>query len=609
MDDRHKNRTENSTSTRSGTFKKKRRFGGHGFSPMRRPTFPRTTTGGTAQNISGDTIRIVPLGGVEEIGKNMTLVEYKDDIVIIDMGFQFPDEEAPGVDYIIPDVSYLLNRKDKIRGVFITHGHLDHIGGIPFLMEKIGNPPLYARLLTASFIRKRQEEYPHLPKLNINIIENDSTENISRNLKIKFFAVTHTIPDAMGIVIETPFGNIIFTGDLKIDHNNGVPLPHELKTFKELGSQNNLCLLSDSTNVERFGFSFSERAVHENLYKIIKEANGRLIIGTFASLLERIMFIIKAAEDLGKKIVVEGRAMKVNVEIAKALGYLKPNKTTIIPAQQMDNYPPNKIVVLATGAQGDAYAALMRIATKAHKNIKITSKDTIILSSSVIPGNEKDVQRLKDNLSRQGAKIIHKDIADVHSSGHAYREESKWIIQNINPRFFIPVHGYHYMLRVHTEIAKECGIPEKNVVIPDNGMIIEITDKGKTIAPAKKHASSGIIMVDALGKGDIKDVVIRDRQMLSQDGIFVIIAVVDVKSGKIKKSPDIISRGFVYLKESQDLLNQTRLLVKKTVEDSAKEMHPINFDYVKNNVREKIGKFLFQQTKKRPMILPVLIEV
>jgi ribonuclease J len=556
-----------------------------------------------------ENIRIIPMGGVEEIGKNMTMIEYKDDIIIVDMGFQFSSEETPGIDYIIPDTAYLEQRKKKIRGVIITHGHLDHIGGIPYMMGKLGNPPIFTRLLTSLIIKKRQEEFPHLPKPKIEIVENDARVKIGRHLSVRFFHVTHTIPDAMGVIIETPFGNIVFTGDLKIDHTNGVPTEEEVRTFSALGKENNLVLLADSTNVERPGFSFSERQVHENLKKIIAEAQGRLIIGTFASLLERIVFVIKASEELGKKVVITGRSMKINVDIVHKLGQLNVQKHTIISPEDMANHPPSKIVVLATGAQGDEFAALMRMANKQHKQIKLQKGDTVLLSSSIIPGNEKSVQKLKDNLSRQGAKIIHYLIADVHSSGHANHDEMLWIHKQIRPRFFIPIHGHHYMLRVHGEIAKEAGIPDSNVIIPDNGMIIEIQDKGKKVATLKESASAGIVMIDALGKGNVKEVVIRDRQVLAQDGMFVVVAVLDINAGKVKQSPDIISRGFVYLKESQDLLRQTRFIVRKTIEDTVRQMHPINFDYVKNLVRERVSKFLFQQTGKRPIVIPVFLEV
>lgn len=558
--------------------------------------------------IEKDIIRIVPLGGVEEVGKNMTAFEFGDDIIIVDAGIYFPGDETPGVDYVIPDTTYLEERKGKIRGLFITHAHLDHIGAIPYVQERLGNPPIYARKLSAAFIQKRQSEFPQLPKLDMRIIEKEEKVKVGA-LTVRFFAVTHTIPEAMGLIIETPYGNIIHSGDLKIDHKDGKPLQFEVDEFTKVGNENNLCLLTDSTNVDRPGFGFPEREVHENLRKIIEDTNGRLIIGTFASLLERIIYIINTAEEIGKKVVVDGRSMKTNVEIAKELGLLKKNSKAVIPITEMEKHPPEKIIILATGAQGDAFAVLMRVANRAHKYIKINKNDTIILSSSVIPGNERGVQKLKDNLSRQGAKILHYAIADVHSSGHAYKDEAAWIIKMLKPKFFIPIHGYHYMLRVHGAVAQTQGIPEKNIVIPDNGSVIEIDGKKGTMAPHKKKAPSGIVMVDALGQGHVREVVVRDRKALATDGMFVIVAVIDVKTGKVRKSPDIISRGFIYLKESQDLLNQTRLLVKKTTEESVGQMHPINFDYVKNNLRETIGKFLYQQTKKRPMILPVILEV
>lgn len=553
-------------------------------------------------------IRIIPLGGVEEIGKNMTVVELDRDIVVVDMGLQFPGEEAPGVDYIIPDTTYLEERKDRIRGVLITHGHLDHIGGIPYIMPKIGNPIIYTSLLTAVMIKKRQEEFPHLPKLNIQVIDKNETVRLG-SLKARFFATTHTIPDSLGVIIETPQGNLVFTGDVKIDHTNGVPEPAEVETFSKIGRDKNLVLIADSTNVEKPGFSFSERAVQENLRQIIKEAPGRLLVGTFASLLERIIFIIKIAEELGKKVVVEGRSMKTNVEIAKELGLLKIKRDTIIGAERMDDYPNNKLVILATGAQGDEFAALMRISQKSHRQVKVHSGDTVLLSSSTVPGNEKSVQKLKDNMARLGADIIHIGIAGVHSSGHSYRSEIEWVHQMVKPRFVIPVHGYHQMLRVHAKVARLLGLPEKNIIVPDNGMIIEITDQGKKITARKEVASARVVMVEGLGANDVKEVVIRDRKMLAEDGMFVIIGIIDVKTGRVRKSPDIISRGFVYLKESQDLLRQVRLLAKRTIEEAASQMKPINFDYLKNLLREEIGKYLWQKTHHRPIILPVLIEV
>jgi len=558
--------------------------------------------------ISGN-LRIIPLGGVEEVGKNMTLIEYGNDIIIVDAGFLLPGEDAPGVDYVIPDTTYLEERKEKVRGLIITHGHLDHIGGIPYIMPKIGNPPIYTSLLSAVMIKKRQEEFPHLPKVNIQVVESKDKIKLG-SLTIRFFDTTHTIPDSIGVIVETPYGNIIVTGDLKLEHENGQVKELENAVYKKISAEKNLLLIAESTNVHKPGFSFSEKEVQQNLKKIIAESKGRVVIGTFASLFERIIAIIEACEELGKKVTIEGRAMKTNIEIAKELGYLKVSKQTFISSESLDEYPDNKIVILATGAQGDEYAALMRISQKEHRTVKLKKGDTVLLSSSVIPGNEKAVQKLRDNLSRQGAKIVHYGIADIHSSGHAYQGELEWIEKMIKPKFFMPVHGYHYLLCVHADLAMEkIGIPEKNIVIPDNGSIIEITEQGNKIGALKQTASARLVMVDGLGTGNVQEVVIRDRQMLAQDGMFVLIAIIDIATGKVRKSPDIISRGFVYLKESQDLLRYVRILTKKTIEESTAHMHPINMDYVKNNVREELGKYLFQKTHKRPIILPVLIEV
>ncbi len=560
--------------------------------------------------LAEDAIRIIPLGGVEEIGKNMTLIEYGNDIILIDIGFQFKDENTPGIDYILPNTKYLEERKDKIRAVIVTHGHLDHIGGIPYVMPRIGNPPIYTRMLTSVMIKKRQEEFPHMPALDMKIVEKGETITLGA-LKIKFFAVTHTIPDAMGVIVETPHGAIVHTGDLKLDHVNGVPTEEEEAEFERaFKNQKVLLLMADSTNVENPGFSIPEKTVQKNIEDIIRDIKGRIIIATFASLLERMLKIIEFSEKYGKKVVVEGRSMKTNIEICRSLGILKPKKDTIITVEDMPNYPPERIVILATGAQGDEFGAIMRISNKTHKYVKLTKRDTILLSSSIVPGNERAVQKLKDNLSRQGAHIIHYRIADVHSSGHANRDETAWIHKKINPKFFMPVHGYHYMLRVHGEIAKDAnGLTDEHIVIPDNGSVIEIQNKGEKIVRLKEKAPSGIVMVDGFSVGDIQDVVIRDRQMLAQDGIFIVFAIINAQTGKLKKSPDIISRGFVYLRESQELLHQARMIIKTTIEDSARGMNPINIEYVKTNVSDNVSKFLLQKTAKRPIVIPVLLSI
>jgi ribonuclease J len=557
-----------------------------------------------------ENIRIIPLGGVEEIGKNMTAIEIGDDILVVDAGFQFKDEDTPGVDYILPNTKYLEERKEKIRAVLITHGHLDHIGGIPYIMYRIGNPPIYSRALTTIMIKKRQEEFPHLPALDIRIVEKEDTIILGK-LRVKFFGVTHTIPDAMGIIIETPYGDIVTPGDIKLEHENGIPTEREEEEYKIFDSRKVLLLMMDSTNVDNPGFSTPEKLVCKNLEEIIKNTKRRLIIGTFASQLERVIAIIQAAERCGKKVVVEGRSMKQNIEIVISLGRLKVNKDTIVSVEDIDSYPPDRVVVLATGAQGDEFAALMRMSNKSHKYIKVGKRDTVLLSSSIIPGNERAVQKLKDNLARLGAKIISYRTSDVyiHSTGHGNRGELEWLHKKIKPRFFIPIHGNHYMLRVHEELAQTLGMPDKNIVVPDNGMIIEIQDHGEKLVALKQKAPSSPVMVDGFAVSDVQEVVMRDRKMLSDDGMFVIVAVIDLKTGKLRKSPDLISRGFVYLRESQELLGHTRLIIKKTIEDSTRGMNPINFDFIKTNVTDAVARFLFQKTAKKPIVIPVILGV
>ena len=553
-------------------------------------------------------VRIIPLGGVEEVGKNMTVVETNDDIFVFDVGFQFvSEEEIPGIDYIIPNTKYLEDRKNKIRGIFITHGHLDHIGGIPFIIDRIGNPPIYTANLTTLLIKKRNDEFPNLK--GVKIIPFNPGERMKiGNSHIRTFGVAHSIPDSMGFSIETPMGDIVISGDLRLNHTAGVPSEKEVEKYTELSTHNNLFFICDSTNAEQIGYSTDENIVITNLERFIREAKNRIIIGTFASQFERMIKIINIAEKYNKKIVTEGRSIKTNIEIAERSGMLKPKKGTIIGTEEMGDYPPDRIIVLSTGAQGEEFAALMRIATGKHKQIKLNERDTVILSSSVIPGNELSVQKLKDNLTRYGLELIHYKTTDIHTSGHGNIEELLWINKKIGAKFFMPGYGYHSMLRSHATALRQTGFPKENIIIPDNGSLIDITDK-KELIVHKEKAPASIMAVDGFRVGDIQDVVIRDRKALTKDGIFVIVATVDSRTGKIQKSPDIISRGFVYLRESQDLLRQARYIAKKTIEENTLDVSRIDYDFVKDEVTENIKKFLFKQTNKRPMVLPVILAV
>lgn len=555
-----------------------------------------------------DTVRIIPLGGVEEVGRNMIAVEVgaTGDILIFDAGFQFVSEDsAPGVDYILPNTKYLEKNASRVKGVIITHGHLDHIGGIPFIMPRFGTPPIYTQKLTSVMIERRQEEYPDVPKSEMVVVEVGQSMIIG-STRVKFFPVTHSIPDSMGVSVETPHGNVVVSGDLKLDHDDGLPSEREVKTWGDIGKDTNIFLVADSTNAEKDGFSIPEKRVIQTLEDIIRTVSGRLIIGTFASQFERMIRIMEAAEKFGKKIVLEGRSIKTNLEIAEKTGLLKVNKDTFIQAQDLANYSPDKVVILSTGAQGEEFAALMRIATKQHKYITLNERDTIVLSSSVIPGNEIAVQKLKDNLYRHNVTLIHYRSSDVHSTGHGNTGELVWINKQVHPNFFMPGYGYRSMTTCHAKAVEQSGYPRENIIVADNGTVIDI-EGGTRLNVHKQKVPSSPMVVDGFTIGDMQEVVIRDRQSLAKDGMFVIIASVNLKTGKLRKSPDIISRGFVYLRESQSLLNEGRILIKKTIEDSTKNMNPIDLDYVKNNLTDVMAGFLFSRTNKAPMVIPVLI--
>lgn len=556
-----------------------------------------------------DTVRIIPVSGVEEIGRNMNIIETKDDIIVIDAGFQFvsPEAGAPGIDYILPNTQYLEERKHKIRALVVTHGHLDHIGGIPFIMERIGNPPIYTQYLTSLMILKRQEEFPQMEPVQMNVIKEGESFTVGKT-KIKTFRVTHSIPDAMGVCVETKHGDVVITGDIKLVHEDGQVVVEERGQWEKVGLNNNLALLCDSTNADRAGFSATEARVFETLESIIRNASGRLIIGTFASQFDRLISVIKVCEEMGKKVVMEGRSIKTNIDIAIQAKLMEVDQRTFINAGDMSNYPADKIVILSTGAQGEQFAALMRMATDKHKFITLNERDTIVLSSSVIPGNEVAVQNLKDNIYRKNVRVINYQGSHVHSSGHGNAGELVWVHQAVKPKFLIPVHGHHFHLKSHMYAAVENGFPRENVAVPDNGTIIEIKNGTEmTVLPMK--IPNELMMVDGFTVGARQEVVLRDRQTLADDGMFVIIATVNTKNGKLRKSPDIISRGFVYLRENQQLLSEARVLIKKTVERQTEHMHPIDLELVKDDLADVVSSFLLQKTQKSPMVIPVLIGI
>lgn len=557
-----------------------------------------------------DTLRLIPLGGLGEVGRNMTLLEYKNSILIIDMGFRMPEETMPGIDYIIPDISYLLENKryKNVVGVVITHGHYDHIGAIPYIWNRIGNPPIYAAPLTKGIILKRQDEFKDQPKLDVNEVKDGSKIKLGV-FEVEFFKQNHSIPDNMGLLIKTPVGNIVHTSDFKFDNFPVNEKPTDFKKLESIAENGIHLLMCDSTGAEEPGHSLSEKDIFENMDKIFAGAKGRIIIATFSSLINRIQQAVTLSEKYNRKVGFIGHSMKSNVEVTKKLGYLKSQKGTLLKkVAEVNDLPDNQVTILCTGAQGEENAGLMKIATGEHQSIKIKPGDTIVFSSSVIPGNERSVQILKDDFIRQKANVFHYKMMDIHAGGHAQRDEIKEIVNIMKPKFFMPVHGQFSMLFANARLAEdECGYKEDQAILADNGNIINVTKDRVFID--NKSVSAEYIMVDGLGIGDVGEVVLRDRQMLAKDGIFVIIAVVNRKTGKVQESPDIISRGFVYLKESKDLLYQARKKVIATIERSTTSGQVTNWTYIKDTIRNNLGDFLFQKTQRRPMILPVIIEV
>ncbi|MDP2676098.1 MAG: ribonuclease J [bacterium] len=551
-------------------------------------------------------LRVIALGGLGEVGRNMTLLEYKDQIIIVDVGFRMPEENMPGIDYIIPNVDYLKNRKQNIVGVLMTHGHYDHIGAIPYLVERLGYPTFYGAALTKAIVMKRQDDFRHLKKLDFEEVKNGDVITLG-NFAVEFFSVNHNIPDDLGLRIKTPIGTVICTSDFKIDKTPIIDKPADLEKFKRFGDEGVLLLLGDSTGAEEEGHSISESSIHTSLDEIFEKSKGKVVTATFGSLINRVQQIIQISEKHGRKVALEGYSMRTNAEIAQKLGYLKVEKGTIIQAKEIGNYPDEKITVITTGAQGEENAGLMRIANREHRFVQLNPGDTVIFSSSVIPGNERTVQALKDTIFRQGADVFHYRMMDIHAGGHGQRDDLRMMLTLLRPKFLMPVHGQYSMLVMHGRLGEEMGIPKKNTIIADNGYVVNVTKE--TIALSKEQVPANLVMVDGLGIGDVGEVVLRDRQALAEDGIFVIIAIVDGQTGKVRGSPDIISRGFIYLRESKDMLFQTRQLTKKVIEDATQNMHPVNWTWVKDNVRDRLGKYLFQKTERRPMVLPVIIEV
>jgi ribonuclease J len=538
----------------------------------------------------------------------MTIVEYGDDILIMDMGVMFPEEDQPGVDFIIPNIGYLKGKEKNIRGIVITHAHFDHIGAISYLAPRIGNPPIYSTKLTNAIIRKRHEEFRIQP-LKLNIIEPGKALQLG-TFRIDTFYESHNIPDAIGIIVHTPLGIVVNTGDFKIDLEPVGTTPGDLAKIASLSDKNVLVLLADSTSAGKPGHQLSEADITQNLDQLVRETEGRIIIGLFSTLIARIQQLIWIAEKHNRKVSIEGFSMKANIEIARELQYMNIPPGIFVDSRQIVKLPPEQQMIMCTGAMGQDRAAMMRIANRDHRNIQIEPGDTVVFSSSIIPGTERSVQRLKDNLARQGADIVAYDMMDVHSGGHGHAEDCKLMIKLVNPRYHIPIHGNYSMLVANGKVAMRAGIPEDHVLVPENGRVIEFDDKGVGRV-TDERVPSDRVMVDGLGVGDVSEIVLRDRKHLAEDGMLVIIVTISGKTGKLAAPPDLISRGFVHLSESKGLLEQVR---KKVRQIAVSAGHPTERGgaiegYLKTKIRDDIGKLLFKQVERRPMILPVVIEV
>lgn len=549
-------------------------------------------------------VKIIPLGGLGEIGKNLTVVETEKDILIIDCGMTFPDEEMLGIDIVIPDFTYLIKNKDKIRGMVVTHGHEDHIGGIPYLLKQV-NIPIYATPLTLGLIEGKLKEHGLLRGANLNEIHPGSVIKLS-GFTVEFIHVNHSIPDAVGVAVTTPAGIIVHTGDFKIDTT---PIDGEvisLGRFAELGKQGVLALLADSTNAERPGYTPSERIVGASFQNLFKKADGkRIIVATFSSNIHRIQQIIDEAVRCGRKVAVSGRSMTNVINVASERGYLNVPSGVLIDIDMIKNYVPEQLVIITTGSQGEPMSALHRMAFSDHRKVVVTPGDFIIISATPIPGNEKLVGKVVNELMKLGAEVVYEKMYDVHVSGHACREELKLMLSLTNPKFFIPVHGEQKHLVKHAGLAEEIGIDKKNILIANIGNVIELTKNSMKITDS---VTAGRVLVDGLGVGDVGSIVLRDRKHLAEDGIFVVAVTVDPTTNEVISGPDIISRGFVYVKESENLIDEAREIACDAIEKCyLANIH--EWSTVKNKIRDAVSKFLYEKTRRSPMILPIIMEV
>ena len=550
-----------------------------------------------------ENLKIIPLGGIQEIGKNITVFEYENDIVIVDCGVSFPEDDMLGIDLVIPDFTYLVKNKEKIRGLVVTHGHEDHIGSIPYLIRQL-NIPIYATKLTAGLIENKLEEHHLKESTKIKVVKQGQTIVLGK-MRVEFIRSSHSIPDAVALAIHTPVGTIVHTGDFKIDYT---PIDDEiidLGRLAELGNKGVLALLSDSTNAERKGYTMSESTVGEVFDKLFFNCNKRIVVATFASNVHRVQQIVNAAVANKRKIAVCGRSMINMIETAIKLKYIKAPKNLFIDIDMVKNYTDEQLVIITTGSQGEAMSALTRMANGEHKKVNITANDLVIISATPIPGNEKYVAKVIDDLMKIGAEVVYSALADVHVSGHACQEEQKLMLSLVRPKFFIPVHGEYRQLIAHSETAKSLGFDDKNIFLLTNGRILELNqDEAKLTGTVP----FGKVMVDGLGVGDVGNIVLRDRQHLSQDGLIIVVLTMDSATGEVIAGPDIISRGFVYVRESENLMEDVKAVIAVQVQKCVDE-HITDWASIKSNIKDNLREYIYRTTKRNPMILPIIMEV
>lgn len=592
----------NSRNSRRGSY-----FSRSNLSSKPRPK--QDSTGGPQEKINfnaSKTLKICHLGGLEEVGRNMSFLEYGNDILIIDAGFGFPSDNMPGVDYVIPDVSYLQDNRHRIKGLVLTHGHMDHIGAIPYVINRLGNPTIYGTNLTIGLLKEKLSEFGLENKVKTVVVNPDKDKIALGVYKVSFFRVNHNIPDTVGIIVDTPSGRVVHSADFKFDLTPINEPVIDLGKLATIGKEKVLALMIDSTGSRNTGYAISESEIKENLEDLFSRTKGRIFIASFSTLISRIQQIIDVTEKSSRKLTVTGRSMLSAIEVASKLGYLKLPDGLIINNQKSAHLPDDKVVVLSTGTQGEDSSALTRMSRGDHKFFKIKKGDTVILSSSIIPGNEANVVEVYDNLLRSGAKVVDYKQMDIHTSGHAHQEELKTVMRLINPEFIIPVHGNRYMRQANADLGKSLGMKEENMMVVDNGEVLEFT--GGKCQVLKKRVPTSLVFVDGLGVGDVGNIVLRDRQAMAEGGIFVVILTVDHRTGEIVTSPDIISRGFVYMRAAENLIHRARQEVKGLFRRHITNK-PVDLQFIKTTIREEIGEFLFNETRRRPMVIPVIIEV